>query len=235
MSKSLRLFGYIFAGIGGFLMAIALAGIISDQNSAAKAIKAEGTVVGLRAMSGGSGGTTYAPIVAWTDRNGTAHRLVSSAGSSDPFDRGETVTVLYDPEAPGRARIDTFGQRFTGILIFGGIGVVFCAIGLPLLYFYWRRQFTIARLKRDGERIEADFIRCDVDIGTVVNGRNPYRVHAQGRHPKTGRLASFVSEPIWLDLTSTLEGRKIPVLVNRKRYRDHYIVLDEWVSDEERD
>ncbi len=119
-------------------------------------------------------------------------------------------------------------------MIFGGIGLVFVLIGLPFLYLYWKRRGVIARLKRAGERIEAEFMRCDVDIGTVVNGRNPYRVHAQGKHPKTGRLASFVSEPIWLDLSSTLEGKTVPVLVDRKRYRDHYIILDEWVADAEK-
>jgi len=233
MPRFLFWIGFIFASIGGILVTGAVLAWLADQRHAASASSAPGIVVQLNLQSGGNG-ATYAPVVDWTDASGKRHLLVSNIRSNPPaFERGEKVTVLYDPEKPSKATIDTFGQRFTGILIFGGIGLVFALIGGPILYLYMRRQRVIARLKRSGERIEAKFLRCDLDASTAINGRNPYRVHAQGKHPKTGRLASFISEPIMIDLTGTLEGQTVPVLVDRKRYRDHFVVLDEWVAREE--
>lgn len=234
MPRFLLWVGVIFGSIGALLLAIAIGGFVADQNRVATSQKAQGTVINL-VQSRGDNGSTFAPVVEWRDAKGTRHVLYSTTGSNPPaFERGEIVSVLYDPEKPSQARIDSFGQRFTIILICGGIGLVFSLIGGPIVYLFVRRARMIGRLKRTGEQIEAKFVRCEVDVGTVINGRNPYRVHAQGKHPKTGRLASFISGPIFLDLTDTLKGKTLPVLVDRKRYRDHYIVLDEWVADEER-
>ncbi|MEM1051004.1 MAG: DUF3592 domain-containing protein [Pseudomonadota bacterium] len=225
--------GALFAGIGALFLAISAAGYLADQSHIATAKEAQGTVINLT-QSRGSNGPTFAPVVEWRDAKGRRHVLYSNTGSNPPaFARGEKVRVLYDPADPNKAKVDSFGQRFTLILIFAGLGLVFSLIGGPILYLFLRRKRVIARLKHSGERIEAKFLRCDVDRSTVVNGRSPYRVHAQGKHPKTGRLASFVSGPIWVDLTSTLAGKTIPVLVNRKRYRDHYVMLDEWVAEDE--
>lgn len=233
MPRFLFWIGLLFAAIGALLLGISGVSFLADQRTQGTAERAQGVVVRLAARRGGDG-TAYVPVVAWTDASGTRHVLTSNTGSNPAsFERGEQVTVLYDPARPSKATIDSFGQRFTGILIFAGIGAVFGLIGGPLLYLYLRRRRVIARLKRSGERIDADFVRCALDISTVINGRSPFRVHAQGKHPKTGRLASFKSEPIFLDLTDTLEGKKIPVLIDRKRYRDHYVVLDAWVSREE--
>jgi len=234
MPRFLIWIGGIFGSIGAVLIAISTVSFVSDQRHAAIAKTAEGTVINLT-RNRGNDSTTFAPVVEWRDDKGIRRVLYSSTGSNPPaFDRGERVSVLYDPENPEKARINSFGQRHAVTLILGAMGFVFGAIGGTILYLYAKRRSMIARLKRSGERIEAKFMRCEPDISTVINGRNPYRVHAQGIHPKTGRLASFVSGPIFIDLTDTLEGQTVPVLVDRRRYRDHYIVLDEWVADEER-
>lgn len=225
--------GAIFGSIGVLLLALAGGAFIADQRHVASASRADGVVIQL-SVKRTDNGVTFAPIVEWRDAKGTRHILASSTSSNPAtFERGEAVSVLYDPANPGKATINSFGQRFTGILIFGGIGLVFTLIGGPIVYLFARRRRVIARLKKSGTRIDAKFLRCDLDRGTVINGRSPYRVHAQGKHPKTGRQASFVSGPILVDLTSVLEGKTVPVLVDRKRYRDHLIILDEWVAPEE--
>lgn len=233
MPRFLFWIGAVFASIGALVLGLAGVAIVLDQRNQANAERAQGVVINL-SIKRGDNGATFAPVVEWRDAQGTRHVLISNTSSNPAsFDRGERVEVLYDRAKPAQATINSFGQRFTGILIFGGIGLVFVLIGGPLVYFYMRRRRVIARLKRSGEHIEAKFLHCKYDGSTVVNGRSPFLVHAQGKHPKTGRLARFVSEPIWVDLTSTLEGKTVPVLVDRKRYKDHFVVLDEWVAYEE--
>ncbi|MGB3472194.1 MAG: DUF3592 domain-containing protein [Erythrobacter sp.] len=234
MTKSLALFGYIFFGVSALLLA--MAGIAWGQDSAfaSESMRADGVVIGLE-RKGGSDGPTYAPIVVWRDADGDAHRLVSSTSSYPAsFERGEEVEILYDPDRPGQAVIDTPGQRFTAMLIFGFIGLVFALIGGPILYFYHRRRWEIRWLKRHGTPLDARLVRCDIDRSTNNRGRHPYRVFAQAKHPRTGKMASFKSEPIWVDLTSELEGQSVPVLINRKKLGPHFVDLSQWLHISER-
>ncbi len=234
--KTLGIIGSVFLSVGMLFLVLAGFALGSDRDAAADALPADGTVIALERRLQDDGGVTYAPIVEWVDDSGDRHRLVSSTGSyPSTYALGDGVSVLYDPDRPGRAVIDSFGQRFTGILIFGGIGLVFALIGAPMVYFYAIRQWTIRWLKRHGTRIEATFVRSELDRSTAVKGRNPYRVFAQGTHPQTGKLASFVSEPIWLDLTSELKNAAIPVLINRTKHGPHFVDLSHWVHESERD
>ncbi|MBV7258363.1 DUF3592 domain-containing protein [Erythrobacter crassostreae] len=233
MTKGLALIGSIFLGIGVLLLGLAAFSIAADSIFEDEGLRADGVVIALARTFSGNG-TTYAPVVEWQDNRGAKHTFTSSTSSYPAsFARGDSVTVIYDPDRPGKAIIDSFGQRFTGIFIFGGIGIVFALIGGPIVYFYMRRRWMIGWLKKYGTLIEVDFVRCEIDRSSTSNGRNPYRVHAQGKHPRTGKLASFMSEPIWLDLTSELEGKAVPVLINRKKHGPHFIDLSEWVHSEE--
>ncbi len=220
--------GLLFAGIGG-------AFYLADQALEAKGGRANGTVIALNRHRDSDGDTMYQPEVEFRDRNGTQHRFVSSISSSSPgVSRGESVGVIYDPDAPGDAKIDSFMQRYFFPLMFGGIGSVFALIGTGFLWSYWRRREVISDLKERGLRIEARFTRSYIDRSIQINGRSPYRVEAQATHPATGKLTSFRSEPIWLELTPILAGKTVPVLVDMQDPEDHYIDLDEWVSEGER-
>lgn len=221
-------FGLLFAGIGGYAY-------IDDQQMAETASRASGTVIALDRRRGSEGGSTYAPVVEWRDRNGTRHEFTSSTSSNPAgFDRGEAVTVMYDPAKPGQARIDSFGQRFILPLAFGGMGSLFAIIGGLMVFFYLRRKKTVERLKHSGIRIQADVTRCELDRSVKINGRSPYRVHAQATHPATSKLASFKSDPIWLDLSKELDGQTVPVLVDPGTPKHHYIDLSQWVDDSEK-
>lgn len=235
MSKAKLWVGAIFTPVGLLFAGIGSAFYLSDQALEAKGGRATGTVVALNRHRDSEGDTMYQPEVEFRDRNGIQHRFVSSISSSSPgVSRGERVDVIYDPDAPGEAAIDSFTQRFLFPLIFGGIGGLFAVIGAALLWSRWRRRKTIDHLKSRGLRIDARFTRCYIDRSIAINGRSPYRVEAQATHPATGKLTSFKSEPIWLELTPILDGKTVPVLIDMQDPKDHYIDLDKWVSEGER-
>jgi hypothetical protein len=60
---------------------------------------------------------------------------VRGAISSKPpaFRVGDKVAVLYNPDKPGDAQIDSFVERWLFLLVFGGLGAVFASIGWGLL------------------------------------------------------------------------------------------------------
>ena len=114
------------------------------------------------------------------------------------------------------------------------MGSLFALVGAGLVFAFFRRRRVIDQLKRTGIPIEAKFIECYRDTSTRINGRSPYRVVGQATHPATGRLQSFKSEPIWLDLSEQLAGKTIKVLVDPVRAKRHYVDLTEWVDEDQR-
>lgn len=110
------LMGTIFVGVGGTM------GWRSIQFLDAP--KADGVIV---AVGGGI------PTAKYKVKN--VEYQVRGAISSKPpaFTVGDKVTVLYNPDKPGDAQIDSFVERWLFLLIFGGLGAVFALIGWGLL------------------------------------------------------------------------------------------------------
>lgn len=220
-------FGLIFASIGGWFY-------WDDLELAETGARAQGVVINLESSRDSDGDTTYRPVVEFTDQSGTSHQFVGSVGSSPPaFSRGEHVEVIYDPWAPEDVLIDSFSTRYLFPLAFGGFGSLFALIGGGLMFAWFRRRAVISDLKESGLRIQAEFTHCYLDTSTRINGRSPYRVTAQGTHPATGKLASFTSDAIWLDLSDVLKDRDVPVIVDPADPDDHYVDLSEWVHESE--
>lgn len=222
------LFGLVFAGVG--------AGIYwKDRDLAATGDRAQGTVVELEWRRDSDGDVTYRPVVEFRDAGGARHRFTSSVGSNPAaFSRGEEVEVIYDAWSPSDAMIDSFTTRYLLPLAFGGFGLVFGGIGGGMLVAVIRRKRIIADLKQRGLPIEAEVIDCYHDTSTKINGRSPYRVVAQATHPGTGQLQSFKSDPIWLDLSSQLDGKNVRVLVDMQRPKRYWVDLTEYVPEDER-
>jgi hypothetical protein len=90
----------------------------------------DGTVTDLFVGSDSDGDNVYYPRVRFVTQSGDVLEFTSSNGTRPPaFEVGEAVSVLYDPAAPGNARINSFFQLWLLPIILGGIGSAFAAIG----------------------------------------------------------------------------------------------------------
>ncbi|MEP2735011.1 MAG: DUF3592 domain-containing protein [Erythrobacter sp.] len=235
MPKAKLLIGGIFTPMGLLFSSIGGAFYLSDSTLDAKGGRATGTVVALNAKREDQNRTMYTPEVEFTDPNGQTHRLISNISSSTPdYRRGERVEVIYDPAAPKDAVIDSFMQRHFFPMIFGSIGSLFAVLGGWFLWSHWQRRQTIAHLQKRGLPIQAKFTHSYIDRSTEINGRSPYVVVAQATHPATGKLASFESEHISIELTPTLDGKTVPVFIDMNDPDEHYIDLSQWVGKGER-
>ena len=219
------LFGLVFTAIGGGFW-------WSDHKIASVGLHARGEVVGFDESYSSDNGTSYRPRVTFLDADGQRHSFTSKIGSNPPsHDNGEQVEVIYDPAMPERALIDSFSDRHLFPLVFGGIGMLCACIGVGVIGWGLRRRRMIERLKRSGLRIEADFTDCYRDTSVKVNGRSPWRVTAQCKHPGTGKLQVFTSDMIWADPGAMLKGRKVPVLVDPQDDRHYYVDLEPYLDE----
>ena len=235
MSKVKLWIGSIFFVVGVTFLGFAAWHYVDGQSLEAGGERTTGSVVALNRFINNEGNVMYKPEVEFRDRFGQVQSIISDVSSSSPtLSRGEQVDIIYDPESPEDAIIDTYMHRYFMPTVFGAMGSIFALVGGGFLLGIVRRKKVIGDLKSRGIRIQADFIRSYLDTSTKLNGRSPYIVTAQGTHPRTGKLASFESEPIWLDLTDELDGKKLTVLVDPDDPDDHYIDLSQWVDENER-
>src|SRR5688500_16944443 len=85
----------------------------------AEAERVTGTVIALQR----SGRNSARPVIGYTvdDRK---HEMVSEVWQSPPaYDVGDEVELLYFPDSPGDARIDSFIESWFVPMMFGGFGL----------------------------------------------------------------------------------------------------------------
>ncbi|NMG74408.1 DUF3592 domain-containing protein [Aromatoleum diolicum] len=129
----------IFLLAGGGLLATAARHGVRTRAFLDQAREAAGEVVALEeepAMEVGDS-RTYRPVVAFAMDSGQQVRFSSMAHSNPPaYELGASVRVLYDPERPHEARIRSFAELWFPLLLLGGLGGIFTALGAAILLGY---------------------------------------------------------------------------------------------------
>ena len=226
MGKTAAWIGAIFGSVGLVFAAVACWLYLADRSVAAGGVHPQGTLVEMVGSRDSDGSYSSRPVVEFVAADGTRHRFASSVSTSPPaYSVGQRVDVIYPPGAPEDAILDGFVDRFLLPLIFGGIGTLFAAIGGGLVFAWLRRRRIVARLRASGLPIQARFVECYRDTSVKLNGRSPFRVVCEAVHPGTGKLHSFRSDPIWVDLSERLAGREVRVFVDPARPRQHAVDL----------
>ena len=168
----------------------------------------------------------FGPVVHFTSQNGEAVEFVSSTGSNPPsYSRGERVEVLYQPEEPQNAKINSFFSLWGGPVILGGLGGVFFLVGAGLVFAGAREARKDESLKRNGMPIEGDFQSVVINRSLAVNGRHPFRVMTQWQNPMTSEVHIFESNDVWFDPSAYIKGSKIRVFVDKHNPRKYYVDL----------
>ncbi|MBD2328079.1 DUF3592 domain-containing protein [Alkalinema sp. FACHB-956] len=137
-----RIIFWIFFPIGVSFLTIAGIATYSNQQTLAKEQRASGQVVDLVGRNvldrnrRPTGYMVYAPVVDFQSADRQSHRIEMSEASQPPaYEKGEQVTILYNPAHPSQARIDSFGNTVAlWILpgIFGFLGSIFFIIALVI-------------------------------------------------------------------------------------------------------
>ena len=234
MSKMAKWIAGVFIPIGLLFGGIGIWAFLADREIARNGIQTDGLVIDLTSRRDSDGDITYRPVVEFHDRNGTRHEFTGQVGSNpSSHARGDNVSVIYPPDAPGRAIVDGFMDRFLLPLIFGAFGGLFAGIGFWMLVAAIRRKRAVARLQQTGLPIEARFLECFRDTSYKVNGRSPYRVACQATHPATGKLQRFESDAIWVDLNEAIGSKTVRVLIDPQDPDHYYVDLSEWIGEDQ--
>ncbi|MGI0493591.1 DUF3592 domain-containing protein [Alkalinema pantanalense CENA528] len=137
-----RIIFWVFFPIGVSFLTIAAIATYTIQQGIAKEQQTSGQVVDLVPRTvfdrerRSTSYTLYAPVVEFQSADRKPHRIELSEASRPPaYEKGEQVTILYDPAHPSQARIDSWGNTLLLWLlpgIFGFLGTVFFVISLVI-------------------------------------------------------------------------------------------------------
>ena len=219
--------GILMVGAGGYL---AYGQFVFAQTAA----RTEGVVIDVvRDRSAGvSTRQTSAALVRFIDAKGATHQFAEAVSSNPPaHQRGEIVPVLYAPDAPDTAYIDSFLGRFFLPTIFGSMGAVLIILGGALLTVDGLKQARIRHLLRHGRIIQARFQRQYTDTTLQMNGRSPCRIVVEAIHPASGKLEEFISEPVWKDLPDALKLQPIAVHIDVERPQIYHVDLRSFLGE----
>lgn len=211
---AMTLFAVVGIGMlvrGGFLAK-------STLDFSAVAESAEGQVVDVE-YHRSTKHRSYHPVVRFRSANGEEINFTfEDARRPSIYSRGDVVTVLYDPQAPHGARIDSFLQLWFGATSLGIMGGVLSGVGIG--YWGWkvRRTRQDAWLDRHGERISARIVDIwpDTDYSISRQGRHPWRIRAQWQDPMAQVVYVFNSRNLWFDPAPFLRDKNIDVIIDRR-------------------
>ncbi len=137
----IRIFVSVFGSIGLIFLGVAVFSFRSESDQRRGAIRVPGRIVDLEPTKGSRGGTLYKPVFEFYDNQDRKHMGIGSVASSPPsYSRGEEVTVLYRPENPENAQLDSFLEAWFMPLIFGFLGSVFSSIAGGIIIAGIRRR-----------------------------------------------------------------------------------------------
>jgi hypothetical protein len=133
---------------------------------------------------------------------------------------GDAVRVLYDPQDPQNALIDSFVDRYFMLIVLLPIGLGFTAFGLPGLIVIALRRHREAWLKEHGQLVEAKL----TGVIRLQNGFQPWRITAEWHDPLRGRVVVLQSCNLYDDPMKHVEvGQTVRVWVDPDRPSRHWI------------
>lgn len=121
------------------LVTLSVAGItgVSAWNAMQREASAPGRVVELVSRKDSAGNDAFYPRVEFSLPDGTAQSVQLTEGSWPAAHQpGDVITVVYDRDRPGQARIDTTSgsiARWIAPIITGVLGIVFTGVALLIL------------------------------------------------------------------------------------------------------
>jgi hypothetical protein len=221
----IKLVKYTFLAVGIGMLAGTVF-LYTNTNAFLKdAIKAEGTVIEL-IPSYSDGSTTYRPAVRFIDQQGKAIEFASSSSSNPPsYSEGQTVEVLYRPDAPQKAEINGFFSLWVDSVILGGLGTAFFTVGASLVTLPMLKGRKENYLKQQGTPIQTEFKSVEINTMLSVNDRHPFQVITQWQNPSTSEIHVFESDNIWYDPSEFITNQRITVFIEKENPKKYFVDL----------
>ena len=125
-SKDWNNFSKVMIGLGIILVGIGAISSIRTLTFLNRAVLVTGEIIELAERKNFSRDILYAPVFTFRDRTGETHTVLSSIARALPAgDVGDRIAILYDPDNPKNAEVNSFVSIWGLSIIVGSLGVIF--------------------------------------------------------------------------------------------------------------
>ncbi|MCM1227164.1 MAG: DUF3592 domain-containing protein [Clostridium sp.] len=140
---------------------------------------------------------------------------------------GKELTIYYDPDEPGNARI------YSVVLpaVFMGIGGLFLILGIVFIAVNAASSKRIKSLMENGEALTGIVTNVTLNTSMRVNGRHPYKAECEVTDPYSGERYLYSSKNVTEDI-SGLIGSEVTVYTDRNDRSKYYVDIDGLLSRE---
>lgn len=217
--RGIRIFKWTFLILGLTFIAFTILVVVNTRNLIARADTAQGTVV--RMLSDRDG---YTPVVRFRTAKGkeiTFEELGKEKPA--PYAIGDRVQVLYPPQSPRNARIDSYSSLWGLPTIVGILGVAFATAGGGMFLYGMLGKRKKEHLLAYGNAVETEFQGVERNGALEFNGKNPWRISSQWVNPATDKLRIFYSENLWFDPTRFVTKKQLTVLLDPEKPERYYM------------
>ena len=112
------------------------------------------------------------------------------------------------------------------LLIFGGIGLLFFALGVIFLIVELKKKLRNDKLLRAGNYVMAEVLEVTLNYNVAVNRRHPYIVRCRYQD-MYGNVHIFKSRDLFFDPTDLFKDQMVKVYVDGENYKHYYVDIDE--------
>ncbi|MBD5465296.1 MAG: DUF3592 domain-containing protein [Lachnospiraceae bacterium] len=219
-NRFLTIFFGIFAVIGIGLLVGAVLLFVNESRFRKTAVNITGEVVDI--VSHYNHGKRYHEVFVTYTFEGHTYEGVELMGYDSGMYVGKSISLLCDPENPGRVRTKS-GFLLVAILL-TGIGIVFSCVGIIPMIFAAKKKQKRKHLLANGRVLHATVERVGRNTSITVNGQNPYVIYCSWKDEYADVLYRFKSDNLWTDPSFLFDsGSEINVYVDGNDFSKYYV------------
>ena len=210
------LFGIIFIIIGIFLCV----DVLNYENKE----ETIGVIEQISFHNENDGNTIYDVYVSYTIDQKEYQSIMHNYFSD--FYEGKKITIYYDKDNPKMIGVKSLNLL---VLIFPGFGLIFFMIGGIGLYRKFYKKKIAKKLKVQGIKIEAIYLKTIINTSYSINECHPYQILCEWTDPIDQKKYIYKSVNLWEnpeDIIQQKNIKTIPVYLDRKNKRKYVVDIE---------
>ena len=218
--RFLTIFFSIFAVVGIGLLIGAVLLFVNESRFRKTAVNITGEVVDI--VSHYNQGKRYREVFVTYTFEGHTYEGVELMGDGINMYVGKSISLLCDPENPGRVRTESGSLLVTILLTV--MGIVFSCVGIIPMIFAAKKKQKRKHLLANGRVLHATVERIGRNTSITVNGQNPYVIYCSWKDEYADVLYRFKSDNLWTDPSFIFDsGSEINVYVDGNDFSKYYV------------
>ena len=188
------------------------------------AVEVPGTITEIIEYRDSDGEYHHRIYVAY-EYNGEIFENISLDSYTSSMYEGDSVTLLCDPERPGKVKLASMLYFGPSLLI--GMGALFAVVGGGILATALSGAAKRKKIKNQGKILYATVEQISYNKSYTVNGIHPYVIYCTYRDDYRDVVYRFKSENLWSDPSVLFPvGSSIEVRVDEKDYSKYYVNVE---------